>query len=716
MSQTRVCSLCEAMCGILVKTNEQGEVESIKANPQDVFSQGAYCPKARGLKDLYEDPDRLRTPLKRVNGRFEEISWTQAFDEIATKIKRLQGQYGKSSLAIYAGNPNVHNFGNILLLPMFLRSLGTKNRFSATSVDQLPHMLVAILMFGHQLLLPIADVDHTDFMIIMGANPAVSNGSLLSAAGLSSRLRRICKRGGQVVVLDPRYTETAALASKHHFIRPGTDVYFLAAFLHLMLADAERFVRTDAISEHLKGLETLTNWFQEVDPSACAAACGIELPLIEALLEDFSAAKSGLVYGRMGLSTQPWGTLCQWMINLINILSGNFDRRGGVLFTKPAVDIVAYGAKMGSRGSFARRHSRVRKLPEFGGEFPVGTLADEMLEPGDGQVKGLITIAGNPVLSTPNGKKLEKAISGLDLYVAIDFYQTETTGLADYILPPSSPLEHSHYDLIFNALATRNTARYSPAVVPKQVGAKEDWQIMLELWRRLTPDSKLLSKLQRRVIASLVKGIGIDRILDLMLRIGPYGKSGLSLKRLKKHKNGIDFGALSASVPDRLFTKDKKIDLVPERLQQTWRDFIKSQAAEPDLASDATYVLIGRRNLRSNNSWMHNCQSLNKEKNPFYLLMNPQDASQQGFRDGQRVKLQGAAGTIEIPLKLTDKIMPGVVSAPHGWGHSQSAANRLQWAKRHETASINDVIDDKQLEALTGNAILNGQRVNVLAP
>jgi len=704
----RVCNLCEAMCGLTFEFQPSGTY-TIRGNNDDLFSKGAFCPKSQGLKDLYEDKDRLRQPLKRQGSTFVPVSWKEALDDIGKRINKIQKESGRSSLATYVGNPNAHNFGNLMFLPMFFKTLRTRNKYSATSVDQLPHMLVALQMFGHQLLLPIADIDHTNYLLILGANPAVSNGSLLSSAGLSSKIKKLKEGSGKVVVLDPRYTETASLASEHYFIRPGTDAFFLAALVKQLLLEHQ--VRPAGLEPYLKNLETLPELFADIDSQTVERITGVKQSVIDTIALDIVESKTAICYGRFGVSTQAYGTVCQWLINLVNILTGNFDRQGGVLFTKPAFDVVGLMAKVGSRGSFARHHSRVRHLPEFGGEYPSVTLADEILTPGKGQVKALITIAGNPVLSLPNGQKFEQALGQLEFYVAIDIYQNETTRFADYILPPSSSLEHSHFDLVFNVLASRNNIRYSPPVVPADKGSMEDWEILVELWSRLGGEKSWLRRQQNKIAARLLRKLGTDSMLDLGLRVGPY--KGLTLKKLKENPDGIDLGPLEPSLPDRLFTKDKKIDLQPSALMKAWAIFCSDEQWREPRQSAQTFQLIGRRNLKSNNSWMHNLPSLHRSKDQCYVIMHPSDGDAHGITDGSRVRLTTEIGSIELPVSLSARIMPGVVSVPHGWGHHRSGV-RQSLASQVPGVSLNDVMDDLQIDAFSGNAVLNGQSVRIV--
>jgi anaerobic selenocysteine-containing dehydrogenase len=705
----RTCNLCEAMCGIAIDM-ENGKIKAIRGDKDDPFSQGHICPKATALQDIYEDPNRLKYPVRRTDSGWEQISWAEAFDEVARNIKAIQAQHGNNAVAIYLGNPNVHNLGSILGSPPFVRSLKTKNRYSATSVDQLPHHFAAYFMFGHQLLLPIPDVDRTQYFLMLGANPIASNGSLMTAAGIDRRLKALQKRGGKLVTVDPRRTETAEIADEHIFIKPGTDVLFLLALLNVLFA--ENLVKPGRLEAILDGLDAVKAVVAEYTPEDVAATTGIPADTIRRITREFVAAESAVCYGRVGTSTQAFGGLAHWCINLMNLLTGNLDNPGGAMFTLPALDIVGLTTLTGQTGNYGRWRSRVRNLPEFSGELPVAALAEEILTPGEGQIRCLITSAGNPVLSTPNGTQLEKALSGLDFMVSIDIYINETTKHANIILPPASGLETEHYDVVFHVLAVRNTAKFSEALFPKAAGALYDYEIMRELRIRLEGDKKpakldYLKKLMPR------------RIVDMGLRFGAYGSwsgkksraEGLTLAKLRRHPHGIDLGALTPSFPERLATADKRINLAPElfvqdmpRVKQVFYGDVDGRFG--DLA------LIGRRHVRSNNSWMHNSERLVRGKNRCTLMMHPQDAEKRGFADGQEVCVQSRVGQVTIPVEITDDIMPGVVSMPHGWGHNRKGI-QLDTAQKYAGVSINDLTDDAEIDALTGNAAFSGVRVTV---
>jgi len=696
MKHLRACTLCEATCGIVV-TEEGGRVTDIRGDADDPFSKGYLCPKALGLKDVHEDPDRLKTPRVREGKAWREVSWDEAFERAATGIQRVQREHGRDAVAIYLGNPSVHNLGSILYAPMLLRALRTKNRYSATSVDQLPHMLASYLMFGHQLLFPVPDLDRTDHFLIFGANPAVSNGSLMTAPGMPRRLKEIRSRG-KVVVVDPRLTETAQLATAHHFIRPGTDALALLAMLHVLFE--ENLTRPGRLAAFTDGLDAVRAAAEAFPPERAAAATGVSADALRGLARDFAAAKAPVAYGRMGVSTQEFGTLCAWLINCVNLVMGRLDEPGGAMFTRPAVDIVSNPALLG-RGHFGKWRSRVRGLPEFGSELPAAALGEEIATDGPGQIKALITNAGNPVLSTPNGAALERALPKLDLMVAIDFYLNETTRHAHVILPPTFALEREHYDVAFNVLTVRNVAKWSPALFERRPEQRHDWEILATL-TRLIGDPELLRSLRFKAEAAAMGALGPKRVLDLLLRTGPHK---LSVKKLEQSPHGLDLGALEPCLPARL--PGKRIDAAPAKLLEDVKRLEASASAQRD-----GLVLIGRRDLRTNNSWMHNSERLVKGEKRCTLLMHPADAQERRLTDGQKVRLSSAAGSVEVELELTEDMMRGVVSMPHGWGHGRDGV-QLQVAAAHAGASINDVTDAAVIDALSGNAGFSGLKVSV---
>lgn len=699
----RTCNLCEAICGIEIQV-EPFQRLNIRGDKDDVFSRGYICPKAVALQDIHYDRDRLKHPMRRTPRGWQRISWNEAFDEVAQNLKRISAQHGRNSVATYLGNPTVHNYGALLFAPGFIRSLHTRNRFSATSVDQLAHHLASFLMFGHQLLLPVPDVDRTDFFLILGANPAVSNGSMMTAPGMARRLEAIRERGGKVVLIDPRQNETARLASEHIFIKPGTDVLLLLALLQVVFEEG-----LTQVNEYTKGVEQIAHLVAQFSPEMVAPITRIDPDRIRGLAREFASAKSAVCYGRIGLSTQEFGGVCQWLINVLNIVTGNLDRVGGAMFPVPAFDPVSAPESIAPRGSFARWHSRVRKLPEFAGELPVAALAEEILTEGQGQIKALVTLAGNPVLSTPNGRILDRALTNLEFMVAIDFYINETTRHAHIILPPTNTLERGHYDLALHLLAVRNTTKYSQPLFKPDDDTRHDWEILAELQMRMGTNGAFGSLL-RGVRNKFVKQFfGPERILDLGLRFGPHR---LSLRKLKQAPHGIDLGPLTPCLPGRLRTADKFIELAPEIFV---KDLERVRVRLVDAVADANghLLLIGRRQLRSNNSWLHNSERMVKGKQRCTILMNPNDAADRDLISGQNVMVRSRVGEIVLPLEVSEEMMPGVVSIPHGWGHDRSG-NRLAVAQEHAGASINDLTDNQAIDALCGTAAFNGTPVTVI--
>lgn len=703
----RTCTLCEAMCGIVISTDGPS-VTDIRGDPDDPFSKGHICPKAVALQDIHADPDRLRRPMRRVGHEWTEVSWDEALDEVAARLTAIQAAHGNDAVATYLGNPTVHSSGAMLFAPDLMRSLRTRNRYSATSVDQLPHHVAAMLMFGHALLIPIPDIDHTQHLLIFGANPAASNGSLMTAPGVSDRIRAIRERGGRVVLIDPRRTETAGLVDEHHFIRPGTDALLLLALLHVIVA--EEMVRTDSYTSFLTGLDELRDLVQRFAPERVAPATGVAADTIRTLARDFATAPRAVAYGRVGVSMQEFGGLSCWLISALNIVTGRLDTVGGAMFTKPAIDILKADQRSTDGVRFGRWKSRVRGLPEFAGELPVSALAEEIETAGRGQVRALLTHAGNPVLSTPNGPRLERAIAGLDFYVAIDFYLNETTRHAHLILPPTFALERDHYDLVFHTLAVRNTAKYSAPVFPRAESARHDWEILNALTWRMRGTTAARAK---AIALSILKPRGM---LDIGLRRGPYGAGfrplgrGLRMATLEANAHGVDLGPLQPALPARLRTADRRLHLAPALLVN---DVARLEAAlDATPMVDGALSLIGRRALRSNNSWMHNSERLVRGRNRCTLHMHPQDAEARTLNDGDSVRVTSRVGAVVVSVEVTSTVMPGVVSLPHGWGHGKRGT-RLTIANIHAGVSINDLTDDQRIDALTGNAGFSGVPVQV---
>lgn len=721
----RACNLCEAICGLEIK-HIDGQVISIAGDKADPFSRGHICPKAVALKDVYEDPNRLRKPQKRVTGAdgavsWQEIGWEQAFREVTDRLRAIRAESGANAVGFYGGNPSVHNSGTLLAAPGFVRALGTKVVFSASSVDQFPHHFAAWQLFGHPLLMPVPDIDNTDFWIIIGGNPIASNGSIMTAPDVANRLKAIQKRGGQVIVIDPRRTETALRADAHHFIRPGTDVYLLLAMTHVLFA--ENLIRLGRLEPIIDGLDRLREVVADYTPERVADITGIPAETIRQLTLDFAAAERAALYGRVGVSVQSFGSLSLWLISVLNILTGHMDEPGGMMFTTPAFDLLG---KKQVYNKYDRFRSRVSNRPEFMGELPVSCLAEEILTParaeGEQPIRAMVTSCGNPVLSTPNGRQLDVALDKLDFMVSIDIYRNETTRHADYILPPATGLETAHYDVTFHSLAIRNTSRYSDPMVPKPAGTLYDWEIYENL-RLYLENENYDPNAEPQTEGRTPQNPELK--IDKALRYGPYQAENLSVQTLRDNPHGIDLGPLRSQLPERLTTVNARIDIAPapfltdlSRASQTLETLHRpveppsSFTETSDRPHPSSLHLISRRHLRDNNSWLHNAHRLVKGRNRCTLQINPADALRFGVLNGQSVRVQSRVGSVALPAEVTEDMMPGVVSMPHGYGHNRPGIS-LDVAQTHAGVSINDLTDETLMDELTGNAAFSGVEVTI---
>ena len=711
------------------------QVTSVRGDERDVLSRGFICPKAFGIRQLHEDPDRLTTPLVRRGAELAEASWDEAFEEIDRRLSPILERHGRNAVAAYVGNPNAHNLSTLVYGPALLRALGTQNVYTASTVDQMPKQVAAGLMFGGGLSVPVPDVDRTAHLLILGANPLVSNGSLLTAPDMRGRLRAIRERGGKVVVVDPRRTRTAEHADEHHFIRPGRDAHLLLGIACTLVE--EGLDRPGRLAEHCEGLDRVRELVRGFTPEEMAAACGIDAVEIRRMARELAAAERAVVYARIGTTVQEYGTLASWLVDVVNVLTGNLDREGGAMFPLAAAAQRNSSGKPGSgRGvTIGRWHTRVRGLPESLGELPVACLAEEIDTPGEGQVRALITLAGNPLVSTPNSARLERAVEGLDFMLAIDLYVNETTRHADVILPGTEPLEKSHYDLVLYQLAAHNVANYSAPVLEREDGQPPEWELLLRLAgiaagqgpdgdvdafdglvietlvRREVADehSRFAGREPEEVLAELEPRRGPERVLDFMLRAGPYGDR-LSLDVLESEPHGVDLGPHRPRIPEVLRTASGKVELAPEPIVA---DLARLQAGlELQGSPNGGMVLIGRRQLRSNNSWMHNLPALVKGKERCTLHVHPDDAARIGLTEGGGARLRSAAGELVATVELTDAIMPGVVSIPHGWGHDAKGM-RTSVASAHAGVNSNLLADESMVDGVSGNAVLNGIPVEV---
>ncbi|MDX1510956.1 MAG: molybdopterin-dependent oxidoreductase [Nitriliruptorales bacterium] len=705
----RTCQWCEATCGLVLDVVDN-TIVSVTGDPDDPLSQGYLCPKGVAAIDVGADPDRLRTPRRRrPDGTFVEIGWDEAFDLVGKNIRRIRREHGNDAVATYIGN-TAGTATAAVQIGMAVDALRTRNQYAAASMDQAPQSLVSWLLYGHQYLFGVPDLDRTDHLLIIGANPLVSNGSLVSAPDWKRRIRAIQARDGHVAVVDPRRTETARVADAHHRVRPGTDVLLLAA----MISTIERLELVDpgSAAGYLDGLEELLAAVRGVTPDVAAPIVGIEADEIVAMARAFATAKSAVAYSRIGPCLTRHGTAASWLVVALNIVTGNFDRPGGLMFSTPAFDLPTLARLTRRNGSYDAHRSRVRNLPELGGELPISTLADEIETPGEGQIRALFLIGGNIVRSAPNGRRLDRALAGLDFIVAVDPYINETTRHADVVLPPMLPLEREHYDFVFASWAVRNAARISPPAIEPHPDAMAEEHILLELSLQFAVG--LRERLAMGVVRLLRPLLDPMRTLDVGLRLGPWGlrrgRDGLSVRRLREVGHTVDLGPLEPRMPKRLFTKGRRLDLAPALLVDALAEAVADLTTDGGRNGELT--LIGRRQLRTKNTWMHNSERLVKGRDRCTLLIHPDDADRFGVQDEQAVRVTSRVGQIELPAEVSDEIGPGVVSIPHGWGHDVEG-NTQTIAMAHPGASVNDLTDDRILERLTGNAGFNAVPVTV---
>ncbi|WP_238431364.1 molybdopterin oxidoreductase family protein [Streptomyces cavernae] len=734
----RVCPLCEATCGLTL-TIEGSRVTGARGDRDDVFSKGFICPKGASFGALDADPDRLRTPLVRKDGELREATWDEAFDAVAAGIRPVVERHGPHAVGILLGNPNVHTMAGALYPPVLLAGLGSRSLFTASTLDQMPKHVSSGLLYGDANAIPVPDLDHTDHLLLIGANPLESNGSLCTAPDFPGKLRALKARGGTLTVVDPRRTRTAKLADRHVAIRPGTDALLLAAMVNVLCE--ERLIELGELAPHVQDVDEVAAAVREFTPEAAADACDVPADTIRTLARELAAAPTAAVYGRIGSCTVPHGTLASWLVDVLNILTGNLDRPGGALFPQSATDRTPRPAGPGHGFRLGRWNSRVSGHPEAKGELPMAVLAEEIdTATAEGSpVRAVICVAANPVLSAPDGDRLDKALGSLDFMVSVDPYLNETSRHADVVLPPPPPSQSAHFDFAFNTLAVRNQVRYNRAAVPLESGRMAETEILARLVLAATgmhgadpsavdamvidttlakavkePHSPVHGRDPKELAAQLTGDNGPERRLDMMLRIGPYGdgfgtrEDGLTLEKLLAHPHGIDLGPLRPRLPQPLKTRSGRIELLPEPIVG---DLPRLRAALRE--RPAGLVLVGRRHLRSNNSWMHNVPALTGGSNRCTLHVHPHDAERLGLGDGAPVRVKGAGGSVTAPVEITDSVRPGVVSLPHGWGHDRPGT-RMNHAATDPGVNVNQLLDGSLLDPLSGTAVLNGVPVELL--
>ncbi|MFF0538701.1 molybdopterin-dependent oxidoreductase [Streptomyces coelicoflavus] len=741
MSRTalRICPLCEATCGLTL-TVDGSTVTAARGDRDDVFSRGFICPKGAAFGAVDSDPDRLRTPLVRKDGVLREAGWEEAFDAVAAGVRPVVERYGPHAVGVVLGNPNVHTMAGALYPNILLGALGTRSLFTASTLDQMPKHVSSGLLFGDANAIPVPDLDRTDHLLLIGANPLVSNGSLCTAPDFPGRLKALRARGGTLTVVDPRRTRTAKLADRHVAIRPGTDALLLAAMVHVLYE--EDLADLGALAPHVEGTDDVRDAVRDFTPESVAAACDVDAHVTRALARELAAAPTAAVYGRIGSCTVPHGTLASWLVDVLNICTGNLDRPGGALFPQAATDRTPRPAGPGRGFALGRWHSRVSGHPEAKGELPLSALAEEIDTATDAgePVRALLTVAANPVLSAPDGDRLDKALGSLDFMVSVDPYLNETSRHADVVLPPPPPAQSPHHDFAFNTLAVHNQVRYTRPAVPLEPGRTAETEILARLTLAVTgahgtdpaavdamviaqtlakavrePHSPVHGRDPGELTALLTGENGPERRLDLMLRLGPYGDGfgarpdGLTLERLLAHPHGIDLGPLRPRLPQPLKTRSGKVELLPGPIAA---DLPRLRRALAEAGRPAGLVLVGRRHLRSNNSWMHNIPVLTGGSNRCTLHLHPEDAARLGVRDAQPVRVKGPGGAVTAPAEITDTVRPGVVSLPHGWGHDRPGTRQTH-AAGAPGVNVNQLLDGSMLDPLSGNAVLNGVPVTL---
>ncbi|MEU3919591.1 molybdopterin oxidoreductase family protein [Streptomyces sp. NPDC029004] len=712
----RICPLCEATCGLTL-TIEGTRVTGARGDREDVFSKGFICPKGASFGELDADPDRLRTPLVRENGELREATWDEAFDLVAARIRPLIEEHGPNAVGVILGNPNVHTMAGALYPPVLLTLLRTRNLFTASTLDQMPKHVSSGLLFGSAVAIPVPDLDRTDHLLLLGANPLESNGSLCTAADFPGKLKALRKRGGTLTVVDPRRTRTAQLADRHVAIRPGTDALLLAAVAAVLFE--EKLTDLGALEPHVEQVTEVQEAVREFTPEAVAAACDMDAEEIRTIARELAAAPTAAVYGRVGSSTVEYGTLTNWLVDVLNVITGNLDRPGGALFPLSATDRAPRPSAPGKGFALGRWASRVSGHPEAKGELPIAALAEEIDTPGDGRIRAVISIAANPVLSAPDGDRLDRALAGLDFMVSVDPYLNETSRHADVVLPPPPPSQSSHFDFAFNAFAVRNQARYTPAVLPLEEGRMGECEIQARLVLAVggmhgaepsaVDDMVIENTLTKagapKELAEQLTGrTGPERRLDMMLRLGPYD---LTLDKLLENPHGVDLGPLQPRIAQILKTRSGRIELLPDPIAADLPRLRRALAERP-----TALVLVGRRHLRSNNSWMHNVATLNGGSNRCTLQIHPADASRLGLEDGAPARITAEGGQVEAPVEITDAVRTGVVSLPHGWGHDRPGT-RMSVAAARPGVNVNQLLDGSRLDPLSGTAVLNGFPVDV---
>ena len=724
----RTCPLCECMCGLELHLDDDDGVKLIRPFRDDVWSKGYICPKGTTLGMLHGDPDRVRQPLIREGDTFRAATWDEAFARCEELIHGVLDRHGVGAMTAFVGNPVGHSFSLGRYGALLFGKL--PHIYSSGTVDQWPKNVTCTLMYGNNWKIPAPDITRTDFLVVMGGNPQASGGSLLACPDVLGELDAIRARGGQVVVVDPRRTGTVDHATEWLPIRPGTDAAFLLALCHVLFA--EGLVTLGDLADKVNGIQDLAPLVAEFTPESVADWTGVPAETTRRIARDFASTPRAAVYGRIGLCNQEFGTLASWLVDVVNIVTGHFDVEGGLMWGKPVSAPLAWMNNTDRTGepTFGRWTSRVRGAPEVLGQVPASCLAEEIATPGDGQIRALITVAANPAISVPDSAQLEAALPQLECMIAIDNYVNETTRFAHVILPGVSPLESPHLDELLWGWAMRSAVKWSDALYALPEGASDEWETEARLGWLIGGGTNAdfdLEALDDGWFGALCRMNGLDperilalydhggpqRMIDLTIRMGPWGDrygenpDGLTLARVKEHPEGLDFGPMVPRADEMVRTPSGKIELTPAYVVGDLPR-LRARMAE----AETGLVLVSRRHLRSKNSWMHNVKVLVKGKDRCTLIIHPEDAEAAGVADGERARVSSEAGSIEVPVEVSDEMMPGVVCMPHGWGHDKAGA-QLSVAREHAGVNSNLLAPGGFVDALSGNAAVNGIPVEV---
>lgn len=711
--KTTYCRICEVTCG-LIATVEDGRVTRLRPDPDHVVSRGYSCPKGLASHEVTHDPDRILHPMKRTASGWERVTWEQAIEEIGARLNAIRAAHGPDAIALYTGNPSGYAYAHRIYSANWIKALGSRNSYGAGSQDNLADFLAARFLYGASFRQPVPDVDRTRYLLAVGTNPLVSQGTLMHVVDVKARLKAVGERGGKLVVIDPRRSETARIAQEHHFIRPGTDAFLLLAMVRTILD--EGLEDRAFLAAHVDDVEWLRALVAPYTPERAAEETGIPAHEIARLAREFAAADGACAFGRAVCS--PFGTLQAWALDVLNVVTGNLDRAGGAVFPDGLVDLANTVRQLGLDG-YGEHRSRVHGLPGVLGELPAGVLADEITTPGDGRIRALVVTAGNPVVSIANGPALAAAMRRLECTVVIDIQMSETAALADWFLPAATALEREDFPVFHVNLMTEPYAQWTDAVIPKLGECKEEWEIFT-----LLGDAMGLTYLANPVAHWLRRGlrlVGRDFsprwIIDGMVRTGPFGdrylpwSSGWSIARLEQHPHGVALGAVRTGVlREKLLTQDKRIHLRAEDIQREAERLLHDSTLGAD--GEFPLRLIGRRDPRSNNSWLRNVPKLMRGDRDRRLRVHPDDAGRLGLVDGEVARVRSRVGAVEAEVRVSDEVMPGVVSLPHGWSDGVEPHRRVV-AELGRGPNCNALIDQRAIEPLAGMAWLNGYPVTV---